>query len=362
MKKAVNIGLSLLILSLIFSSCEKVFMKPNPGTDNISIYNEYWKLVDEKYAMWENPDKNLDKEAIHNYTQGLVNENLSEDSLFGVLAYIVLQFKDGHTYLADEKNEREVFYDIEALDDINLDQKVVDSIYLKDDYRTIGSTNYLKYKLLENDQIGYIELRGFGAVYTDPEVDDMLTYFADTKGIVFDIRENGGGDPFMATLFARHFTDKEYYIGDEHFKTGPGPDDFSISKMYLTPAGGVKYTKPVMILTNRLCFSATTLFIYNMTVLPYVKTIGRRTGGGSGSTADYFLANGWYWQMSTSEFIDKDGNHLDNGVDPDINVQLDTLDRSEDEIIERAIQEILDADNLSSVRSHAENPRASYGI
>jgi len=342
MKKIIFFVSSFILLSFIFSSCEKIFMKPNPKTDNLSIYNEYIKLVDEKYSMWENPDKDLDKKEIFTYTRGLVNDNISEDSLFGVLAYVVLQFKDGHTYLSDDRTgELDAFYDIEALDEINLDQKVVDSIYIKDDYRTIGSTNYLKYKLLENGEIGYIELRGFGAYYTDEEVNDMLTYFADTKGIVFDIRENGGGDPFMATLFARHFTDEKYYIGEEHFKIGPESNDFTTSKLYLTPATGVKYTKPVMLLTNRLCFSATTSFIYHMTVLPYVKTVGRRTGGGSGGTADGFLANGWHWQMSTSEFIDKDGNHLDNGVDPDINVQLDTLDKSQDEIIERAIQEVL---------------------
>jgi hypothetical protein len=317
-------------------------MTPNPKTDNMAIYDEYWKLVNEKYAMWNNPDKNLDKEAIHSYTRGLVNDNLSQDSLFGILAYIVLQFKDGHTWLESTEDGFNIIYDIEVFDDINLDQDVVDNVYLKGDFKTIGSTNYLKYKTLENGQIGYIELRGFGASYTDEEVDQMLTDFSNTKGIVFDVRENGGGDPFMATLFARHFTDKEHFVGNEYFKTGPGENDFTVSKIYLTPADGVIYTKPVMILTNRLCFSATTSFIYNMSVLPQVKTIGRKTGGGSGSTADGFLANGWHWQMSTSEFIDKDGRHLDNGIEPDINVQLDTLDTSKDEIIERAIEEILD--------------------
>ena len=233
-----------MLLGLMLGSCEKVFMKPNPKTDNMSIYDEYIKLVDEKYSMWENPDKELDKEGIFTYTRGLVNDNISEDSLFGVLSYVVLQFKDGHTYLENEISGQEVFYDIEALDEINLDQRVVDSIYLKDDYKTMGSTNYLRYKLLEDGQIGYVELRGFGAVYTNAEMDDMLTYFADTKGIVFDIRENGGGDPFMATLFARHFTEEKYYIGEEHFKTGPGPDDFSVSKLYLNhitfPSSGCK--------------------------------------------------------------------------------------------------------------------------
>jgi len=332
---------TLFVLAVIFSSCERIFMPPNPDTDNMAIYDEYWKLLDEKYAMWDNPDKKLNKDSLHTATRKLVTDNLSRDSLFGIFNNIIQHLKDGHTYLEDITNNKFAFYDIGALDDMNLDQEVVDNVYLKDDYISLGSHNTLKYRILENTSIGYIQLRGFGATYTDAEMNQMLTDLADTKGIVFDVRENGGGDPFMATLMARHFADEEYYVGKEYFKTGPEPDDFSVSKIYLTPAEGIIYTKPVMILTNRMCFSATTSFIYNMKVLPYVKTVGRRTGGGSGSTADGFLANGWHWQMSTSEFIDKDGNHLDNGVDPDINVQLYPLDTTKDEIIERAIQEIL---------------------
>jgi len=314
-------------------------MEANPETTNTAIYEEYWNIISEKYAMWNNPDKNLNKEDIHNFTSGLVNESLSQDSLFNIFAYIILQLKDGHTWISN--GDSTAIYDIEALDDINLNQDIVDSIYLKNDYKTIGLHNRLKYTFLNNEQIGYIELRGFGDEYLDEEVDKMLNYFSKTKGIIFDVRENGGGDPFMATLFARHFTNKKYFIGNEYFKTGPGINDFSASKLYIIPAEGVKYTKPVMILTNRLCFSATTSFIYSMDVLPNVKKIGRRTGGGSGSTADGFLANGWHWQMSTSEFIDLNGKHLDNGIDPDINVKIDTLDSSKDEIIERAIKEIL---------------------
>ena len=70
------------------------------------------------------------------------------------------------------------------------------------------------------------------------------------------------------------------------------------------------YTKPVMVLTNGLCYSATTTFIYQSNPLPHVKYIGSRTGGGSGSVAGGFLSNGWKYSLSTSEFIDHEGKHL----------------------------------------------------
>ncbi len=95
-----------------------------------------------------------------------------------------------------------------------------------------------------------------------------------------------------------------------------------------------------MILTSIWCFSATTTFIYSTALLDNVTRVGSRTGGGSGSTADGLLANGWHWQLSVSEFIGKDGTHYDNGVDPDIEAWVNYDDTSQDEVIERAIQEI----------------------
>ena len=341
MKRKIYIITALFLLSILFSSCEKVFMKPNPKTDNRAIYDEYWKLVDEKYAMWDNPDKNLDREAIHEYTSSLVTESMTKDSLFGVLAYIVHQFKDGHTWLEQMDGQLVAYYDIESVGEKNLDQNLVNRVYLKNDFKTAGAEGYLKYKLIEDGDIGYVELRDFEDTYDNKEIDEMIDYFANTKGIIFDVRGNGGGSPFSAVLIARHFTDKEYFVGEEWFKTGPGENDFSIQKLYNTPAPGKIYTKPVMVLVDNLCFSATTTFIYYLNPVPTVTFIGSHTGGGSGSTADGYLANGWHWQLSTSEFIDYEGRHLDNGFEPDIHVSLDTLNQNQDELIERAIQEIL---------------------
>ena len=68
--------------------------------------------------------------------------------------------------------------------------------------------------------------------------------------------------------------------------------------------------------------------------------MGQRSGGGSGSVADGYLANGWYWSLSTSEFIDAKGRHLDDGVDADIPVALDLTDTTKDEVMEAAILDL----------------------
>ncbi len=54
--------------------------------------------------------------------------------------------------------------------------------------------------------------------------------------------------------------------------------------------------------------------------------------------ADGYLANGWKYSLSTSEFIDWEGRHLDDGFEPDIKVDMDLKVKDKDEIIEKALE------------------------
>lgn len=313
-------------------------MEKSPEVDNISIYEEYWKLVNEKFAMFDAPEKNINRTELYNSTRKLVDNTISEDSLFKVLSIITTSLKDGHSALMDYENYRMAGYMFQEGVDKNLNQEIVDNIYLKENVKTQGSG--LKYTFLKNNTIGYIQYRDFMQEVTSEMMETILTEFENTKGIILDVRGNGGGDPSYAALMASYFTDKKTYIGYENFKTGAEKDDFSKSEIYLEPADGKKYLKQLIVITNIDCFSATTTLIYHLNPLSNVKFVGSKTGGGSGSVADGYLANGWNWNLSTSEFIDWEGRRLDNGFEPDISVKLDEKNTSKDEIIERAISEI----------------------
>ncbi len=335
MKKYIYISVFFLTL---LSSCEKAFMEPNPETDNIAIFEEYWKLVDEKFAMFSDPGKNINREQLYNSTRAMVTNNISTDSLHKVLGVIALKLKDGHSFIVNLDLGRYIGFNHEEGFLKNLNQSIVDNIYLNSSVQSQGDG--LKYALLDNGNIGYIQYRDYLNEVTTDMMNSILTSFENTNGIILDVRGNSGGDPSYAALMASHFTNSSVYIGYENFKTGPGINDFSKSEIYLKPTSGKKYLKRLIVLTNIDCFSATTTLIYHLNPLSNVTFIGGKTGGGSGSTADGFLANGWQWGLSTSEFIDWEGRRLDNGFEPDINVLLDENAVTKDEIIERAILEL----------------------
>ena len=66
-------------------------------------------------------------------------------------------------------------------------------------------------------------------------------------------------------------------------KTGKGHSDFSEPEpIYVEPANGVRWQKPVVVLTNRHSYSATNDFVNSMRYMPHATIIGDQTGGGSG--------------------------------------------------------------------------------
>lgn len=325
----------MLSLTLFFGfACEEAALDPQPESNNIAVYEEFWRIFNEKYAMFD--FKNVDWQNAYNTTRPLIDNSISSDSLISVMGSMVLTLRDGHTSLIDREGLIGATFDIEEGFPVNLNEEIIAAQYLRGNEKTLGGFTYT----ILPDNIGYIIFRDFLAEITDEQVDQILTELKDTQGIIIDVRGNGGGDPFGAGKLASHFTTQAIYAGYERFKTGPGKDDFRNSDFTLQPSSGVIYTKPVAVLTNRLCYSATTTFLYLMDPIPNVTFIGGKTGGGSGSVAGGQLINGWQYSLSVSEFIDARGRHLDDGVDPDILVNLDEMNTAQDEIIERAIEEI----------------------
>jgi len=345
--------IALILGATFFTSCEKVFMQAKPQTDALAIFDEYDKLVTEKYAMLE--FKGVDIDFLSDSIRNTISENPTEIEIFDALAIITNRLRDGHSALIGLTGESFAGFAVfdtyegfpQAFDSTILYKNYISLANMKSVERTEDSESdkfeaHLIYGILTQDeQIAYMRIPSFNISLSDEEIETAFTEIKDTKGLILDVRGNGGGDPSLATKIASYFMETTTYTGFERFKTGPDKLDFTDSPSNVSPAdSNNRYTGKVTVLTDRGVYSATTTLSYNMNPLEQVTFIGQRTGGGSGSVADGYLANGWQWSLSTSEFIDHENRHLDDGIDPDIQVELNLLDPTKDEIVERAILEL----------------------
>lgn len=340
--------LSLFFLSFLaglLSSCITEDEANNTPTGN---FETCWKLIDEHYCFFDykNKEYGLDWAAVRErYRQG-VTDNMRSEQLFEVLRRMTAELRDGHVNLS-------AAHDVARygawFDDFPMnfsDSLVRRYLGRSEDFR-VGSG--LRYRVL-SDNVGYIRCASFASPLGSGNLQEMMRALAMCDGLIVDVRSNGGGlltsAEQLASLFINEPTTRAYM---QH-KRGPRHDDFSpMEAIRIEPFKGLRWQKPVCILTNRRTFSAANSFVMFLKGLPRVTIIGDRTGGGAGLPFTSELPNGWTLRFSASPMYDSEMHMTEMGIDPDVKVDISSADyaRSIDTIIEAARQRIREARKAS---------------
>ena len=169
--------------------------------------------------------------------------------------------------------------------------------------------------------IGYIDLRGF----TDPEtgaetVAAAMTFLANTDALIFDLRQNGGGQPAMVALISSYlFGDKPVHLNSLYWRKGDKTEEFWTKPTVL----GKKYgDKDVYVLTSNRTFSGAEEFSYNLKNLKRATIIGETTGGGAHPGGVVRLNENFGVFIPTGRAISPitKTNWEGTGVEPDIKV------------------------------------------
>ena len=294
-----------------------------------------WKIIDEHYCFldYKKGVYGLDWQAVYNKYKVRANDKMTNAQLFEVLTGMLSELRDGHVNLSTSFDYGRNWSWFE-----NYPANVSDTLlrrYLGTDYKMAAGLNYCIF----DDNIGYIRYESFLDDFGDGNLDDALAYMLLCRGLIIDIRGNGGGDLVNAEKLAARFTNEKTLVGYVQHKTGPGHSDFSsMEPRYLEPSSRLRWQKPVCVLTNRKVFSAANEFTMYMKTLPLVTIVGDHIGGGSGMPFSSSLPNGWGVRFSAVPMYDADGRSCEFGIAPDMEVQLTDEDflRGKDTIIEAA--------------------------
>lgn len=321
-----------LIPLLALSSCIKEDSFDNSHEGN---FEALWSTINERYCFFPQAEEKfgLNWNAVHDKYKPMAEACENDAQLFDVLGEMLNELRDGHVNLSS-------IYGTTQYRDWHQDYPMnfSDSIqrnYLDNDYRT---TNGIKYTMLP-DSIGYAYIGSFAGGFNSDNLTMMLMNLKETKALILDIRNNGGGLLTSAEKLAGSFTKDKVHCGYIQHKTGKGHYDFSSpEEIYLEPNKGAIWLRPVVILTNRSVYSSANHFVMLMKALPHVMTVGDRTGGGSGLPFNSILPNGWNVRFSACPILDADGNHTEFGIEPDVRTDITSEDwnSGRDTMIEKA--------------------------
>lgn len=321
-----------------FTGCvEEDHLVDTPRSNLLAL----WKAVDEHYCFFEEKRSlyGLDWDAVRVDYLSRVNDKVSQEQLFEVCAEMLSELKDGHVNLYSTFDIGRYWSWYTAYPS-QINEDVVQN-YLQNDYRIASGMNY---KILD-DNIGYLRCTTFTNGMSEAGLDAILLHFAPCQGLIIDLRNNPGGQLTSAEQLAARFTNKKLLVGYMQHKTGPAHNAFSERQtQYLQPSNGIRWQKPVVVLTNRKVFSAANEFVKYMKECPLVTVVGDHTGGGAGLPFNYDLPNGWKIRMSACPMFDVNGETTEHGIEPDVLVGLEQSDvqKGKDTLIEYARKHLSD--------------------
>lgn len=333
MIRQLKLFLFLIPALLIPVGCHEIDSHDNDPRGN---FNALCDIIDEHYCFFR--EKNIDWDQVRSRYGAMISPKMSSRELFQVCSDMLDELRDGHTNLSTPfatSYYRAWWSDYPQ----NFSLRLIQQSYFDFSY---SQSSGLMYGMLDGN-VGYIYYGSFSNPVGEGNLDAVLQELDTATGLIFDVRDNGGGELTNVERIVARFIAEPRCVGYIMHKTGPGHDDFSEPYPITykpAPAGRVRWGKPVVVLTNRSTFSAANNFASVMRCLPGVTLVGATTGGGSGMPYSSELPCGWSVRFSACSMLDVEGRSTESGIEPHVAVDLDPADalQGHDTILDRAIQ------------------------
>jgi carboxyl-terminal processing protease len=200
-------------------------------------------------------------------------------------------------------------------------------------YHDIESTQGLIYKSLGS--IGYLIINNFEDRNIIKQFDSLYTQIIATKGLIIDIRNNGGGNSnigyhILATLTDKPFKTSAYKIPHYISIPGKGMQWEEQDAEEVKPNGKLVYNKPAVLLVSARTFSAAEDFTVAFKYMKRGHLIGQTTAGSTGQPVSFNLPGGGSARVCGKHDLFPDGKEFVGiGIVPDIQIEKKATDLKE---------------------------------
>ena len=320
--KSITLYTCSVLIILTTVSCKKLILGESEINDPVNNFEIFWNDFNENYALFEIRGWNWD--SIYSVYQPQINTETTNDTLWKLMTEAIEYLDDGHTFLYDPR--KRLYYEsgsyFNDLAEKEFDLELVKSKYTEPLTSIAEEVNF-QYGKLKNKSIGYIYLDAMDG-YDGKVIDEVMIELKQYDALIFDVRNNSGGDDAVGARIAGAFADKSTMVYTVEEKNGPGHTDFDEKiEFYSQPIGEEQFLKPVIMLTDRYSVSACETFLMHMTVFDQVTQIGDTTAGDfSDVSMMRFLPNGWVYSYSIMQYLLPNGQSLDGvGHVPDVYIK-----------------------------------------
>lgn len=174
------------------------------NTDPKYNFEILWKTIKENYGNF--PAKKVDWDLLYRIYAPQITHDLSDEAFFELLCRMLDHLDDQHVFISNGKEDFSSGTRGET-EKTRFSLKLIKAHYLKDDIQE-SDDGLFTWGLVQDD-IPYVYFDGFdNAKGSGAVIDDVLTLCDEPKGIIIDVRDNGGGSDYVGRAIAGRFADK----------------------------------------------------------------------------------------------------------------------------------------------------------
>ena len=328
-KAAIFIIISFMFISI--SSCHKNLpvvynAQSYPGNNYPDLFEAFWNGMNNNYVFWSIDSTNWDNVYIRYkpiFAQLTVFDTSSENKAEKYFAQMTSGLIDSHYNLTFESTGNtfspsvtrrytiDPNYFIDSIFPIKGLNALVSSKYIDSSSLITGtdfimsgssSTVFSAISGTIGNEILYLYFNSFEMSKAGPNTTPVLNFFFNTvrnlpaniKGIIIDLRGNGGGEVIDLDYLVGQMVNAQYTFGYTRTKNGTGRLDYTPwAPAVVKPwNGGSDISVPIVALGDHLSTSMAEITTMAIKALPNGKYIGTRTWGATGPVAPDEYYNG----------------------------------------------------------------------
>lgn len=332
-----------LTILLFLSSCSKAILGDTPASNPESVFENFCQQVNDNYSGKDVRPVNWD--SLCKVYRPKVTPQTTDNQLIDIMKAMIVVYGDYHFQLNINNRGINPSYELAFPNGYIPDFLGLSAVEKGLNKRLTNYKNLYFYEKTA-DSIGYISIKSFNhSQYPRTDFDyfaTVLETMKDTKGIILDVRQNGGGDEDNAATVAGHFATSTQLYKYRRTKIGANKTDYTDFLAFnLSPRGAWQYTKPVIVLTNGFTYSNANSFVMMLRVQPNVTLVGSTTGDGVVGSISRELPNGWQVQIPFGLAYFPDKTVVEGlGIKPKIEVRISAANRqnSVDAILDKALE------------------------
>jgi hypothetical protein len=256
---------------------EQQSFKPHPALTPAlaeAAFDQLWDDFDSTYAMFAiRPEVNWDRLRDQFRPKALASQ--TSDDFAAACAEMLKPLRDLHVSLSLAGTDIPVFDRPRAANaNPPAHKSILGSLHIA------GRLQWA----VTADKIGFAGIYGWDDASVPEQFDKALEKMRQTRGLIVDVRWNGGGNEHLAQQVASRFLQKEVVYAYDQFRDGP--ERTNLTKRFprkVGPAGLWRYEKPVILLIGQKCMSSAESFVGMMMGATNVTTMGDHTCGSSGN-------------------------------------------------------------------------------